>query len=71
MAFWILLTIVMTVMVFKLGQAYERQKPKLEYRFVCLRPRCNFSLETNSMDETMKLANAHAEVHREIEEQGW
>lgn len=64
MAFWILLTIVMAVMVFKLGQAYERQKPEIEYKFICLQPHCHFTLETTSMDHTTKLANEHAAVHR-------
>lgn len=62
---WILFSILMTIMLFKCGQAYERSKPKITFKFTCLQPRCQFEMETNNMDNTMKLANAHASVHKE------
>jgi len=68
-AFWILLSLVMAVFIFKLGQSYERDKPALTFKFTCLQPRCLFYIETNNHDETVKIANEHALVHRDLENQ--
>lgn len=65
MAFWILFSIVMAVLIFKMGQSYERSKPEITYKFSCLQRNCNFTLETSGMEQTMKLANEHAKIHLE------